>query len=551
MDLEIPINLRDSAPGANSISGRCKWFHFVNCLVILGAMLAGASALAQQNPTKPTLAPTPPMGWANWNYYFCNYDERTLRDQADALVTSGMRDLGYQYLIIQECIAPTRDADGHVVPDPKRFPHGIPALVEYIHSRGLKAGIYTDVGPVTCFSTTHYQGSYDHEAEDARTFAAWGIDLIEVDFCNKPAGHTGKELYRRMAEGIRSTGRPMLLYVCSWGEEQPWEWAAGVAELWRTTEDISYDPNHVKWESVVRNFETNALHAAFTAPNSWNDPDMLEVGNGGLTSVESRTHFSMWVISAAPLWAGTDLTRMDPQTQATFTNPEVIAVDQDPLGAGPGRVKAESSEIEIWTKPLGTWSGASQALLLVNLASSAKTASLSWSTLGLLPDVALRDLWTRKDLGRFPDGYSVEIPAHGSMLLKLSGTPSGKKAVVYEAEWPGNLKPEAASLTACGTCSGGYAVALPSLKENAKEGLVFPQVDAVSDGTYRISVAYLGNAGAGNFLTISVNETSPMKVKLEEGAATVSVQAQLHAGRNEVAIRTGDAVSIDCLTVSH
>lgn len=550
MDSRTPKDLRNSVPGAAAFSGPCKRSHCVNWLVISGMMLAGALAVAQQNQMKSNLAPTPPMGWANWNYYFCHYDEQTIRDQADALVASGMRDVGYKYLIIQECIAPTRGADGRLIPDPQRFPHGIPALVDYIHSRGLKAGIYTDVGPFTCFSTTHYQGSYDHEAEDARTFSAWGIDLIEVDFCNKPAGHTGKELYRRMAEGIRSAGRPMLLYVCSWGEQQPWEWAAGVAELWRTTEDISYDPGRVKWESVVRNFETNALHAAFTAPNSWNDPDMLEVGNGGLTPVESRTHFSMWVISAAPLWAGTDLTRMDGQTLTTFTNPEVIAIDQNPLGAGLRRVQAENGGIEIWAKALGTWSGESHAVLLVNLASSARTASLSWRDLGLLPDAAVRDLWTRKDLGRFPDGYSVEIPAHGSMLLKVSGTPSGKKGVVYEAEWPGNLRPEAALLTSCGTCSSGYAVALPSSHKKATEGLVFPQVDAVTDGTYHLSVAYLGNTGAGNFLTISVNETNPVKIKLKDGSATVSVQAQLHAGRNKVGIRSGEAVSIDCLTVS-
>ena len=543
-------NLRGSLPDAGSSSRPHVWLHFVSCLVVSSAMLAGVDAVAQQNQMRLNLAPTPPMGWANWNYYFCNYDEKTIRDQADALVATGMRELGYRYLIIQECIAPTRQADGQLIPDSKRFPHGIPALVEYIHSKGLKAGIYTDVGPFTCFSDTHYQGSYDHEAQDARTFAAWGIDLIEVDFCNKPAGHTGKELYRRMAEGIRSTGRPMLLYMCSWGEEQPWEWAAGVAELWRTTEDISYEPGRAKWESVVRNFEANALHAAFTAPNSWNDPDMLEVGNAGLTPVEWRTHFSMWVISAAPLWAGTDLTRMDAPTLATLTNPEVIAIDQDPLGAGLRRVQAENGGIEIWAKALGTWSGESQAVLLVNLAPSAKTASLSWRELGLLPDAAVRDLWMRKDLGRFRDGYSVEIPAHGSALLKVSGTPSGTIGVVYEAEWPGNLRSEAASLISCKTCSSGYAVALASSPSKATEELVFPQVDAATDGTYQLSVSYLDNRGAGNFLTIQVNETNPVRIKLDQGSATVSVPAQLHAGRNKVSVRSGEAVSIDCLTVS-
>src|SRR5579863_2966309 len=168
MDSKTLKDLRNPVPGAVAISGACKWTHCVSWLVISGMMILGALAVAQQNPMKSNLAPTPPMGWANWNYYFCNYDEQTIRNQADALVATGMRDAGYQYLIIQECIAPTRDADGRLIADSKRFPHGIPALVDYIHSRGLKAGIYTDVGPLTCFSTTHYQGSYDHEAQDAR-----------------------------------------------------------------------------------------------------------------------------------------------------------------------------------------------------------------------------------------------------------------------------------------------------------------------------------------------------------------------------------------------
>jgi len=517
---------------------------------VIFAISAVVPAIAQREQLAlPGLAPTPPMGWASWNYYFCDYDEQTIRDQADALVSTGMRDLGYQYVIIQECIAPARDADGHLIPDAKRFPHGIPALVDYIHSRGLKAGIYTDVGPFTCFSATRYQGSYDHEQEDARTFASWGIDLIEVDFCNKPAGHKGKELYRRMAEAIRRTGRPMLLYVCSWGEEQPWEWAPGMAQLWRTTGDISFDPKRVAWKSIVHNFESNALHAAFTAPNSWNDPDMLEVGNSGLTPVESRTHFSMWAISAAPLWAGTDLNRMDAYTLATFTNPEVIAIDQDSLGAGIRRVKPESGGVEIWTKTLGRWSGGSQAVLLLNLASSERKAVLHWSDLGLMPDATVRDLWARQDLGRFPDGYSAEIPAHGSVLLKVSGVPPGKNKVVYEAEWPGNLRPEAARLIPCGTCSGGYAVVLPASKRNATGALIVPQVDALTDSTYRLSVAYLRNSDTGNLLTVRVNESKPVNLQLRGGNGTISLRAELHAGQNRIEIQSREAVAIDCLTV--
>jgi alpha-galactosidase len=365
------------------------------------------------------------MGWASWNRYFCDYDEQTIRDQADALVTTGMRDLGYRYLIIQECIARGRDAIGNLVVDSTRFPHGLQALAEYIHSRGLKAGIYTDVGPYTCFAKPRYQGSYDHEDQDAATFAAWGIDLIEVDFCNKPEGHTGRELYSRMAAAIRRTGRPMLLYICSWGKEAPWEWGQGTAQLWRTDGDISYQKNHVKWTDIVRNFESNAQHADSNGPDSWNDPDMLEVGNAGITTVEARSHFSMWVISAAPLWAGTDLTHMDRETQAIFTNVEVIAVDQDPLGAGPIKVQSGKNGVEVWEKPLGSKSGGIKALLLLNLSRRGAIASVLWTELGLMPNASVRDLWSRKDLGQFADGYSGELPPHGSVLIKVSGVSKG------------------------------------------------------------------------------------------------------------------------------
>ena len=399
-------------------------------VVVLAALLvASVSAIpsASQDSVSgfASLAPTPPMGWASWNRYFCDYDEQTIRDQADALVATGMRDLGYRYVIIQECIARDRDANGNLVVDAKRFPHGIQPLSDYIHSRGLKAGIYTDVGPYTCFSNPRFQGSYNHEAQDAATFASWGMDLIEVDFCNKPDGHTGRELYERMAAGIRQTGRPMLLYICSWGKESPWEWAHGVAQLWRTWGDISYQKNHVNWKDIVQNFEANAQNAAFNGPDSWNDPDMLEVGNAGITSVEARSHFSMWVISAAPLWAGTDLTHLDTEIRAIFTNPEVIAVDQDPLGAGPSNVRRKDG-VEVWEKPLGNKSGGTKAVLLLNLSHDPAKATIHWSDLGLMPNASVRDLWSRKDLGQFSDGYSVEMQPHGSMLIKVSGK-SGEK----------------------------------------------------------------------------------------------------------------------------
>jgi len=306
-------------------------------------------ALANASTSGTDLAATPPMGWASWNHFFCDYTDGTIRAQADALVSSGMRELGYKYVEIQECIAPARDKQGNLIVDSKRFPHGMKPLVDYIHSRGLKAGIYTDVGSYTCYEreNEHYAGSFEHENQDAATFASWGIDFIFEDYCNKPEAHTGRELYERMASAIHKTGRPMNLYICSWGNENPWIWGHEVGQVWRTDSDLSADPDKGEWDRIVRNFESNGRHAIFSAPGGWNDPDMLEVGNRGLTDSEARSHFSMWAISAAPLVAGNDLANMSETTRAILSNRDAIAIDQDPLGAQGVKIRGSSTGEEV------------------------------------------------------------------------------------------------------------------------------------------------------------------------------------------------------------
>ncbi len=477
------------------------------------------------------------MGWANWNHFFCDYDDGTIRAQADALVRTGMRDLGYKYLIIQECIAPTRDANGVIVPDTKRFPHGIKALADYIHSRGMKAGIYTDVGAHTCFDQPEYEGSFNHEAQDAATFASWGIDFIEEDYCNLPKGHTGRELYEKMASAIRKTGRPMLLYICSWGNERPWEWAQGVAQLWRTDADVSWEKDRVQWSRVVQNFESNARHAVFSAPDSWNDPDMLEVGNLGLTPVEARAHFSMWAISAAPLWAGTDVTNMATETLATYTNPEVIAVDQDSLGAGPVKVNEDVDGLQVWDKQLTTIAGGNHAVLLLNLTPAPAKMDVLWKDLGLLRNATVRDLWARKDLGSFREGFAATVPSHGSVLLRVSGETNWQKGAVYEAEWPGNVKQGSAQLLECGECSASFAVAIGGAGSAASGTLIFPRVNAPHSGNYTLKLLFVRNGRQGKNITIQVNEDKPVTLKaLSFVWGWIDVPAQLRAGDNSVAV---------------
>src|ERR1035437_3531697 len=375
---------------------------------LLGSFLQ-ASAFAQTSGGRWMAAPTPPMGWANWNSLGCNYDEGTIRAMADHMVSSGMKDAGYRYLIIQECIvrAGYRGPAGALLPDPKRFPSGLPALVAYIHQKGLKAGIYTDVGEKTCAG---YEGSYNHEGQDAQTFADWGFDLIEEDFCNKPKGFTAAQLYTRMRNAIALTRRPMLFYICNWGNELTWTWAPQLGNAWRSTGDVG-DPGHADWNRILGNFDQNALHAASGGRNHWSDPDMLEVGVPGINANEQRAMFSLWAISAAPLWAGNDLVTMAPETQEILTNREVIAVDQDPLGQPGTLVLQGPAEVQVWARPLAG-KGSPQALLLFNRTAEQVKMSFRWEDIGIYHPVHVRDLWAHQDLGLIPEQYETNVPAH-------------------------------------------------------------------------------------------------------------------------------------------
>ena len=366
------------------------------------------------------LAPTPPMGWANWNSLGCHYDESTIRAMADRLVSSGMRDAGYRYLIIQECIVPlgNRAADGTLLPDPKKFPGGIPALVDYIHAKGLKAGIYTDVGPKTC---AEYEGSYGHEEQDARTFASWGVDLIEEDFCYKPEGYTAAQLYTRMRDAIARTGRPILFYVCNWGREMAWTWAPALANAWRSTSDVG-DPGRADWNRIIRNFDQNAFHAASGGPHHWSDPDMLEVGVPGISETEEQSLFSLWAMSAAPLWAGNDLTRMPPHTLEILTNRDVIAVDQDSLGRPATLVLEDQPGLQVWSRPLAG-EHAPQAVLLFNRTLEPAKIEVQWRDLGIYGPATARDLWSHQDLGTLPKGYAAQVRAHGVVMLRVDPCP--------------------------------------------------------------------------------------------------------------------------------
>jgi alpha-galactosidase len=362
------------------------------------------------------LARTPPMGWNSWNKFACNVTEDAVRSVADAMVKSGMKDAGYQYVVIDDCWQIARDAEGNIQADPQRFPSGIKALADYVHSLGMKFGIYSDAGRKTCGGRP---GSRGYEFQDARTYAKWGVDYLKYDWCSTD-GQTTKESYTLMHDALELAGRPIVFSLCEWGNSQPWTWAANVGHLWRTTTDIKDI-----WEGKMRGNGAGAVTIAdmqvdladYAGPGHWNDPDMLEVGNGGMSDAEYRSHFSLWCIMAAPLIAGNDIAAMKPETHDILTNKEVIAVDQDALGKQGKRIRHENDQ-DVFVKPL---EGGGLAVLLLNRGAATQTISVTWEQLGLAGDAALngRDLWEHQDLGTLAAQFSAPVASHGVVMITL------------------------------------------------------------------------------------------------------------------------------------
>jgi alpha-galactosidase len=383
-------------------------------------------ALAQKFPG---LAQTPPMGWNTWNKFACNVSEVLIRDAADAMVTSGMKDAGYQYINIDDCWHGERDANGFIRPDPQRFPSGMKALSDYVHSKGLKLGIYSDAGWKTCGGKP---GSRGHEYQDAQTYAQWGIDYLKYDWCNTE-GLAAPGAYLTMREALHAAGRPIVFSICEWGDSKPWEWAQDVGHLWRTTGDIypCFDCiiDHGTWKTfgVLQILDMQAGKRPSSGPGHWNDPDMLEVGNG-LSPAEERAHFSMWAMLSAPLIAGNDLKAMSKDTRAVLTNHDVIAVDQDALGIPAFRHSA-SDGIEIWFKPLeqGEW-----AMAVLNRNSARRDVTFDWSRASVSDGLSKRDahfdrdtytlddLWAHRRVGDTRKTLTLKLEAHDIAMYRLT-----------------------------------------------------------------------------------------------------------------------------------
>ena len=375
------------------------------------------------------LALTPPMGWNSWNKFACEVNEQMIRDMADAMVASGLKDAGYEYIVIDDCWHGQRDSLGFITANAEHFPSGIKALSDYIHSKGLKFGIYSCAGDKTCAGKPAGRG---HEYQDALMYAKWGVDYLKYDWCNTDKLNA-EGAYITMRDALHSAGRPIVFSLCEWGSNKPWLWAKEVGHLWRTTGDIynCFDcvKNYGTWNSwgVMQILDMQDGLRKYAGPDHWNDPDMMEVGNG-MSVNEDRAHFSLWCILAAPLMCGNDLRNMTIETKQILTNKEMIAINQDPLGIQGFRYSVSDS-VETWLKPLkdGMW-----AMCYLNRSRTIKEIEVDWKTLNIKDELSglelnttgkelfkVIDIWNPKKPLETKKPLKMTIPGHDVVCLKL------------------------------------------------------------------------------------------------------------------------------------
>jgi alpha-galactosidase len=350
------------------------------------------------------------MGWNSWNRFGAKIDETLVLETAEAMVASGIRDAGYRYVVIDDgWMAPERDRQGDFVADPDKFPTGIRSLADRVHALGLRFGIYTDAGTKTCQGLP---ASLGYEFRDARRFAEWGVDYVKVDWCHTE-GMGPRALYAKWALALEAAGRPIVFSICEWGRAHPWEWAGPLGHLWRTSWDIQPE-----WSSVLAILDRQADLHPFAGPDHWNDPDMLEVGNGDLTVEQSRAHFALWAMLAAPLMAGNDLRVMTDDIRAILTAPEIVAIDQDAAGRQGRRIRTEG-EVDVWLRHLGP--DGRLAVAVLNRGTVAREVPVPFEDLGIdtRAQVRVRDLWQRAEIGTAKHELLVTTPPGSARVLGL------------------------------------------------------------------------------------------------------------------------------------
>jgi alpha-galactosidase len=389
-------------------------------VLIAGSLLLFLFLSDQYGQKFDSLAMTPPMGWNGWNAFKCRINESVIREVADAMVINGMKDAGYIYLVVDDCWQTRRDTNGNIQADPDRFPGGMKKLGEYIHSRGLKYGIYSDAGSSTCRGRP---GSKGHELQDARTYADWGVDYLKYDWCSHGT-QDAESSYCLMRDALFKAGRPVVFSICEWGKNNPWEWGKDVGHLWRTTPDIinCFDcRNIVGGMGVLEIIDRMADLCSFAGPGHWNDADMLQIGNGKLSPAEEKLHFSIWAMFSSPLIAGNDIRNMSEETLSILTNREVIAIDQDKLGISAIRW-LKSGDLEIWFKPLDRGEFAfcfiNRGMRTIAIDQDLKTTINNQYTID--DSYGIRDLWKHEITGNTSENLKGNLGPHDVLLIRLT-----------------------------------------------------------------------------------------------------------------------------------
>jgi alpha-galactosidase len=519
---------------------------FFTLIVVVLLVQAGVKSIPPAEALENGVARTPPMGWNSWNKFGCNVTDSLARGIADAMVSSGMAAAGYQFVNLDDCWQGSGRTNGHVQLD-SDFPN-MKALADYIHSKGLKMGVYSDRGTATCAGRV---GSHTYETTDANDYAAWGVDYLKYDNCNADSDIQAD--YQRMGNALLASGRSIVYSLCAW---QYYSWEPAMGNLWRTTGDISDN-----WSSMIGKYDANVGLYANAKPGAWNDPDMLEIGNGGMTDTEYRTHMSLWAIMAAPLIAGNDIRSMTQATKDILTAPEIIAVDQDSLGKQGVKVRDDGNSEVISKEMSGT---NVRAVALLNRGSSAANITVNWSEIGLPSgNAAVRDLWARVDRGTFNNSYTVSVPSHGTALLKIvSGgtnptntptpttgptptptpTPTPGGGGSYEAE--AGTRAGAAVLQTCSACSGGRKVGYIG---NGSANYVTLTVNVSASGSRTMTIWYT-LSGSRSFY-VSVNGGAGVQKSLSGSSWSTPVSATmnvtLNAGNNTIKFYNNSAYAPD------
>jgi hypothetical protein len=534
-------------------------------LVAMGGSRIPSPDLGRTEPvavtTNQVSVPSAPMGWASWNSFASSIDYNTIKAQADALVSSGMAAAGYKYVNIDDgWWQGARDSNGKIVTDESLFPGGMKAMADYIHSKGLKAGIYTDAGKQGCgyyFPTTKpaapNTGSEGHYQQDMQTFQEWGFDFVKIDWCGGNAEGLDQETTYKAISAANDaaaaiTGHKLALSFCEWGTGNPWNWGAGLAPMWRTSTDILFWGNSPSTANMLANFD-KTLHPSSQHTGYYNDPDMLMVGINGFTAAQNRTHMGLWAISGAPLVAGNNLTTMSTTTRDILTNSEVVAIDQDARGLQGVKVAEDTKGLQVYSKVLsGT---GKRAVLLLNRTSAAADITARWADLGLTTaSASVRNVWTATNAGSFATSYTTSVPAGEAVLLTVSGTEA--TGTTYEAESSSNTLAGTAATGSCANCSGGSLVGW--IGNGSANTLRFNGVNASASGVKLATIAYVNGDSTARRATLQVNGQQPTVVSFPPTGSwttpgTVSVLVGLAKGSNTMTFSnsTGWAPNLDAV----